>query len=67
MLNTLISRGWDFWDDTGSHTRRLLKTNLIDFHCRIQNDECLRKATEVFHKINSNYFNSPNSVDPGYI
>ena len=42
----------------------MLKTALVDFLCRIQDEQCLLKATEQFQTIPANYFVSPN--DPRY-
>ena len=54
----------DIWDNTGTHAQILLKTALVEFLCRLQDEECLLKATELFQKIPHEYFSSPD--DPRY-
>ena len=42
----------------------MLKAALVDFLCRIQDEQCLTKSTQLFRKIPPEYFISPN--DPRY-
>ena len=50
----------------------MLKSALVDFLCRIQDEKCLTKATQLFRTIPSEYFISPNdprfnnTVSPNY-
>ena len=42
----------------------MLKSALVDFLCRVQDEKCLEKSTELFRSITPEYFLSPN--DPRY-
>jgi hypothetical protein len=42
----------------------MLKSLLVDFLCRIQDEQCLTKSTQLFRTIPPEYFLSPN--DPRY-
>ena len=42
----------------------MLKSALVDFLCKIQDEKCLVKSTELFRTIPKEYFSSPN--DPRY-
>ena len=50
------------WNDMGTHTERLLKTTIIDLECRLQDLECLTRASAEFEKIPSQYFQDPDNV-----
>ena len=61
------------WNDkTGTHSDIILKAQLVDFLCRIQDEQCLTKATQLFRTIPPEYFISPddprynNTVSPNY-
>ena len=54
IVTSLFSK-LDIWNDQGSNTQRLLKANLIDFLCRMQNTECLLNATQIFKSLDSKY------------
>lgn len=57
MIRTVANRlGLDIWDDQGSDLLRLLKADLVDFQCRMQEEVCLNKATELFNSITDEYF-----------
>lgn len=49
----------NLWSDSGSHTERLLKSNLIEFLCRLQDPNCLENVDAQFNLIPSEYFLSP--------
>ena len=55
---------FDIWDNRGNHALILLKTSLVEFLCRLQDEECLLKATELFKTIPPEYFISPD--DPRF-
>ena len=52
----------DAWNSQGTHTQRLLKTNLINFLCRMQNEDYLRKASSEFNSLNPFYFIFPSEI-----
>lgn len=52
----------NLWDDSGSHSERLLKISMIDFLCRLQDENCLSNATKKYESINSDYFLNPTQV-----
>ena len=62
-----LKKKWDIWDDSGSTSLRLLKSELIDFMCRLQVQECLDNVTENFKKIPQNYFTNPTPLNNPYI
>lgn len=47
------------WSDEGNHTLRLLKINMIEFLCRLQDSGCLKNATKYFQSVPEDYFNNP--------
>ncbi len=51
--------GMNIWQKGGSHLEQLLKMELIDFSCRLQDRRCLENATEIFRKIDKGYFINP--------
>ena len=59
-----LSESFELWDDEGEHTDRLLKTMLIDFLCRMQDEKCLERAGDFFYTIPDDYFDFPN--DPRF-
>ncbi len=52
----------DVWADAGSHQQKVLKTALLDFLCRMQDEGTLRKATDVFNGLNPFFWVDPNEV-----
>lgn len=62
IVRSLMKR-MDIWQDTGSHEERLLKANIIEFLCRMQDEECLINASEAFETIDPEYFNNPNQIE----
>lgn len=57
MIRTVANRlGLDIWDDLGNDLLRLLKADLTEFQCRMQEEVCLNKATELFETIPEEYF-----------
>jgi hypothetical protein len=54
----------DLTTDTGSHLERLLKVDVIDFQCRLQDTACLKYANERFSSIPDEYFTSQNQTNP---
>ena len=61
-----VSSKMDIWIEkpTDSHTQILLKEAFVEFLCRMQDVQCLKKASELFYKIPNGYFNNPS--DPRY-
>lgn len=51
----------DLWDGKGSHTDQLLKIYTIEFLCRLQDEACLTKATQLFKSVPEDYFERPNN------
>ncbi len=54
------------WDNSGTHVQLLLKTNLIDFLCRMQDEAYLRKASDYFNSLNPFYFIFPSQINNTY-
>ncbi len=54
------------WDNSGTHVQLLLKTNLIDFLCRMQDEAYLRKASDYFNSLNPFYFIFPFQINNTY-
>lgn len=54
-----LSEKIDIWNDEGEHTVRLLKINMIEFLCRLQDGGCLKNATKNFQSVPIDYFNNP--------
>ena len=52
----------DIWNITGSHVEKLFKNNIIDFLCRLQDESCLRKSTELFLGLDPLYFTDVNNI-----
>ncbi len=61
-----IAADLDIWAEREdeAHTLLLLKEDMVDFLCRMQDKECLTKATEFFETIPIEYFSSP--ANPKY-
>lgn len=57
----------DFTDDSGTDNQKLLKANMQELSCRMQDVNSLNKATEKFSTINQAYFIEPNTIDNRYI
>ncbi len=47
------------WSDDGTHPEKLLKSTIVNFLCKLQDDDCLKRATTEFNKIPSGYFTNP--------
>ena len=45
---------------TKPHLTYLLEANAVEFLCRLQEENCLNKATELYSKISIDYLGSPN-------
>lgn len=53
----------NIWNEDGAHQVKMLKATLFEFLCRMQDEQCLKNATERFNNLDSNYFNNPNTVN----
>ena len=51
---------------TKPHLQYLLESSAVEFLCRLQEEFCLNKATELFSKIPQEYFDSPNTINNPY-
>lgn len=41
---------------------KLFKNSIIDFMCRMQDELCLREATQVFERLDPFYFDDVNNI-----
>ena len=53
----------DISNDQGTDTERLLKANLIEFLCRLQESSCLKYSRERFNSIPTQHFTYPENLD----
>ena len=58
-LVKVLSVRLDVWEVRGDHEENVLKISLVDFLCRMQEEQCILKATEKFNTIPSQYFLLP--------
>jgi hypothetical protein len=45
-----------------SHLTYLLESSAVDFLCRLQDENCLNKISEIYAKIPEDSFNNPNNA-----
>jgi hypothetical protein len=44
------------------HLTSLLEATAVEFLCRLQEENCLNKISDLYHKIPQEYFANPNDV-----
>jgi hypothetical protein len=48
---------------TKSHLTSLLEATAVEFLCRLQDEFCLNKISELYSKIPEDFFENPNEID----
>lgn len=72
FLTAKLRKNSNITSDTGSHSQRLLRIQIIEFLCRLHEASCLKYTDERFSSIPPEYFREPensdyiNSVSPNY-
>ena len=61
-----LSQRLQIWENTGGHVEKLFKNAMIDFMCRMQDEICLRKATDVFEGLDPYFFTDVNNIANKY-
>jgi pyroglutamyl-peptidase II len=60
-ITSELAENLNLWDDSGSHLEKRLKSIMVDFVCRMQDNKCLLNATQSFNQLDTTYFQDPNN------
>ena len=55
----------NIWNGNGSHLEKRIKSMMIDFLCRLQDENCLTSANKEYAKIPNAYFTNPDNTTNG--